>query len=520
MSRWRAGWTPLVAAAAVGLLGVAAFVASTGPGAGLSAQLRGANTPVNQGRGAAGNIDANNSPTLAQNPRRPAELAVANRIDTPDFSCALHVSGDRGARWSRVAVPIPPGEEPKCYAPDVAFAADGTLYMSYVTLRGNGNQPNAVWFVRSSDGGRTLSRPRRVSGPMAFQVRLAVDPARPRRVYLTWLQPSVVGISLLPESGNPIQVTRSDDRGETWNEPVRVSDPRRERVLAPAPTVGPDGTLYVLYLDVGDDRLDYQGAHDGLGGAPYAGRFSLVLGRSSDGGATWQESLVDDRVKPTRRFIVFLPPFPSVAVDRRSGRIFAAFEDASLSPSDVHVWSLSRGARRWEGPTRVNDTPAHDGTSQYLPKLAVAPDGRLDVAYYDRRLDPDNRFSDVSLQSSTDAGKTFSKHVTLTDRRFDSRIGAGSERGLPDLGSRLGLVSGESTVLAAWADTRAGTVGSNKQDIAFAAATVTRRAGLSAPALATLRYGGIALVLVAVALAFVVVRRRDRGGTWKVSWGG
>lgn len=494
-------------AAVLVLLGAAAILASTAFPGSARARLSGVDVPVNAGARDPGDINANNSPTLAQNPLLAGNLAVVNRVDTPRFSCALEVSQDRGAHWSPVAVPIPPGEEPKCYAPDVTFAADGTLYMSYVTLRGEGNRPHAVWLVRSGDGGRTLSAPKRVLGPLAFQVRLTADPARPQRLYVTWVQASDVGVYRFAGPGNPIEVTRSDDGGASWRSPVRVSDPRRGRVLAPAPAAAPDGTLYVLYLDVADDRLDYEGEHGGSGGPPYAGRFALVLGRSPDAGATWQESVVDDRLVPTERFVAFLPPFPSLAVDPRSGRVFAAFQDGRLSPSDVYVWSLARGARAWRGPTRVNDTPTGDGSSQYLPKVAVAPDGRLDVAYYDRRGDPANRANAVSLQSSFDAGQTFTRHVTLTDRTFDSGIGAGSERGLPDLGSRLGLVSDASAGLAVWSDTRAGTVASNKQDIAFAAAVFTRAAPLAAPARDALRYGGIASILAGVALLLLSAAR-------------
>lgn len=465
------------------------------------------------------NINANNSPTLVQNPRRPANLVVANRVDTPAYACGLQFSENRGSKWSSVEVPIPRGEEPKCFAPDVTFAADGTLYMTYLTLRGNGNTPSAVWFVRSTDGGRTLSEPKKVAGPLRFQVRLTADPKRPKRLYMTWLRATDVALLRFVAPGNPIEATRSDDGGATWSTPTRVSDPDRGRVLAPAPAVGPDGALYVLYLDVGGDRLDYEGVHEGSGGPPYDGRFALVLGRSADGGATWQQSLVDDRVVPTRRFIVFLPPSPSLAVDARSGRIFAAFEDGSRSPSDVHVWSLARGVSAWEGPTRVNDTPARDGTAQYLPKIDVAPDGRLDVAYYDRRNDSTNRFNDLSVQSSSDAGKSFGRRVALTDRTFDSGVGAGSERGLPDLGSRLGLVSESSGMLAAWTDTRAGDEGSNKQVITFATGAPASSAGPPESVRQALRYGGIALGLAGLALLFSAGDRWPFGGASKLSRG-
>ena len=488
------------------LVGVGAVLVSTGSHDHPSVSGVGATVPANTGARDPGNINANNSPALARNPRRPQELAIVNRIDTPSYSCALDVSRDGGGTWSPVRVPIPAGEVPECYAPDVAFAADGTLYMSYLTLSGAGNVPHAVWLVRSSDGGMTLSAPRRILGPLAFQVRLASDPARPHRLYLTWLQASGTGLYRFTNPGNPIEVKRSDDGGIHWGSPVRVSSPARQRVVAPVPAVGSHGELYVLYLDLGNDLLDYEAAHGGFGGPPYSGRFSLVLGRSSDAGATWAESVVDRSIVPTERFIVFLPPFPSLAVDRRSGRIYAAFQDGRLGSPDVYVWSLAPGAGAWSPPSRVNDTPAHDGTAQYLPALGVTPDGRLDVVYYDRRMDPHNRLTAVSLQSSSDAGRTFSPHVSLSDRTFDSQVGAGSERRLPDLGNRLGLVSTDSSVLAAWTDTRAGTVASNKQDIGFVNVSVSNPSGLAMLPRYLLRYGGLLLVLLGVVLLLAEIR--------------
>lgn len=494
--------------ALLALLGVLALAAALLFGGNGGLEAPDAVVPVNAGSRDQGDISANNSPSLAMNPRRPANLAIVNRVDSPRFTCGLHVSQDGGARWSSLELPIPRGEQPKCFAPDVTFASDGKMYVSYVTLAGTTNAPNAVWLVRSTDGGRTLSAPTRVSGPQAFGVRLTTDPQRPQRVYLTWLQPETIGLYLFSGSDNRIVVTRSDDGGQRFGRRVRVSAPERTRVLAPSPAVGPDGALYVLFLDVGDDRLDYEGGHNSSGGPPYGGRFSLVLGRSTDSGATWQESLVDDGVVPTRRFIAFLPPTPSLAVDPDSGRIFVAFEDGRNRPSDVYVWSLAPGEARWEGPTRVNDTDDEDRTTQYLPKLAVAPGGRLDVSYYDRRGDPRDVRNHVSVQSSFDGGESFSAHVNVSDQSFDSRIGAGSENGLPDIGSRIALASGPDAVLAAWTDTRAGTVDSNKQDIAFARAAVNDAGGLPGWVQALLLVAGIGLLLAGAARLVLGARAR------------
>lgn len=472
-------------------------------------RIVGRDAPVNLSARSAGDISAHNSPSLARNPVRSENLAVASRIDTPFFSCALHVSANAGATWSQTAIPAPKGEEAKCFRPDVAFSADGTLYLAFVTLKGRGNRPNALWLTKSKDGGRTLSNPVRVAGPLTFQVRLAPDPANPRRLFLTWLQGREVGIFKFTQPGNPILATRSDDAGVTWSKPARVNSAARGRAITPAPVVARDGTLYVLYLDLGEDRLDYEGGHGARGGPPYNGRYSLVMSRSRDGLAGWEESVVDARLTPIERFIVFLAPAPSVAIDA-DGRLYAAFHDARLGDPDVHLWSLDPGASDWKGPTRVNDTRPRDGTAQYLPALAVAPDGRLDVLYYDRRADQKNVMNQASMQSSFDRGDTFTPRLPLSSQAFDSRIGFGAKEGLPDLGSRLAVVSGDRSALGVWTDTRAGTRATQKQDIAQSIVAVSDPARLSETAELVLRYGGLVIGVTGLVLVGLAVRALRR----------
>lgn len=201
----------------------------------------------------------------------------------------------------------------------------------------------------------------------------------------------------------------------------------------------------------------------------------------------------DQADRPFRRAY---SPYPSLAVNRHDGRIYAAFHDARLGDPDVSLWSLPAGSTNWKGPTRVNDTPKRDGSWQYMPQLAVAPNGRLDVVYYDRRSDSEGVMNHVSLQSSVDSGESFIPSTRLSSKPFDSRIGFGGKNGLPDLGSRLALLSDKRRALAVWTDTRAGTRATNKQDLSGAVVAFSDPPRLSKAAKYCLRYGGVLLVLV------------------------
>lgn len=90
--------------------------------------------------------------------------------------------------------------------------------------------------------------------------------------------------------------------------------------------------------------------------------------------------------------------------------------------------------------------------------------------------------------------------MTLSDRSFDSRIGFGWERGMPDIGSRLASLSTDARVFAVWTDTRAGTQITRKQDQMRAVAAFSSPARLDGREKWALRVGGVLLALAGLAL--------------------
>lgn len=463
-SRTRKGL--LLGALGLGLLVVGLGIAMAGDEdeAVRMAVSAGTNLPVT---GAGDDHEAYNSPALAVDPTDSDTMVVVARVDRPQLSAFVHRSDDGGRTWSPVDVPLPEGEI-RAFAPDVAFDGQGRLYVSFVTLSDPANNPTAVWMARSSTPGGDLAPPVKVAGPYAYQPRLAVDPSS-ETVHVTFVQASSAVESVRNGFGpppNPLMAATSTDGGRSFASPVEVSPEQRARVGAATPVIGPRGRLYVLYQDFGDDEDDFEGRPD----RPlHDGRFSIVLARSDDRGATFDEAgVVDDDVVPTERFNPYYPKAPSVAVDRRNGTLYVTWADGTAEDTDVFVRRSTTAGAEWAPRIRVNADRAASGSAQILPSVSVAPDGRVDIAFLDSSADRGKLFTAAALATSFDRGRTW-RTVVVSDQLFDPRVGPPSpEPDAADLGSRIGLVSRPTGVVAVWPDTRKGTTDTGRQDIYFA----------------------------------------------------
>jgi len=454
-----------------------------------------------------GPIDVRNSPTIARNPTRGNNLVATYRMDRPGFSGFLSYSEDGGATWEQTVLPLAP-DVPKCaaspqgdpcpFGPDVAFGPDGTLYVLYVALRGTGNDPGSLWLSTSTDGGRTLALPAMVSGELAFQARLAVDPKGP--LHITWLQAFGTGNLSFTDPVPYVVAVRSDDKGKTFSAPARVSDPARPRIGGPSPVVDAKGRLQVLYTDYRNNRRDFSALPGPAAEAPFA----LVLATSTDGGRTFGPNTeVDTEALPTRRFLIYLPEFPQIAAGS-GDNLYATWADGRNGDDDVFLRHSGDGGKSWSNPVKVNNNAA-DGTAQFLPKVAVAPGGRVDVVFLDGRNDPSKRLLDAYLATSGDGGKSF-RNIRLSAQSFDSTVGPtfGAEYGT-DFGTKLGLTSTDARAYAVWTDTHLGTPATGRQDVAFTSVSLgSSRSGLAITLV-------VAVLLVIGALSMFLVRSRRTG---------
>jgi hypothetical protein len=220
-------------------------------------------------------------------------------------------------------------------------------------------------------------------------------------------------------------LSRSTDDGKTWSEPVEIDAhpglPRDDNGAAEGfdGVVGPDGKLYAIWSQ--DD--------------------AIMLTTSRDGGKTFSRARPIIHTAPIMFAIQTLERangFPQIAIDPKGKRLYVTWSDYRNGDIDVFLATSEDGGKRWSAPVRVNDDPIHNGAEQFFQWLAVDPaDGSIDVVFYDRRGDPQNRKQIVVLARSIDAGRSF-KNYAWTDDPFEaSDVFFGDYSGIAAYGGRV-----------------------------------------------------------------------------------
>jgi len=456
----RAGWLSLALLAA----------AVVGAGA-ASAQPERVTQSVNGTREDQAPARTYAAPYFAVHPDDP-NIIMAASAEATSRQCRVLRSTNAGQTWTLLeSVPSPPAY-PWCFhtigvsnLSALAFGSDGVLYMAF-----NGYGPDdggdrdgrtSVFLGRSTDLGETWEtttvRDARAQ-PRVEQNRpvsgLAVDRSGPQDVvYVGWRH----SVDRPPPPPRP-NVAVSTDGGRTFGPPTNVLGSYRipQEGGVSTPTIGPaigspdlavarDGTVYATYL--------------------IPGRNSMMVSRSSDRGTTWEAFEAS-------------PPsgwYGPVSMDWSpeggpEGTVHLVYEDQVGTPNaadrDVFHRRSTDGGRTFTPPTRVNDDRPDQATGvpgyQITPTVRVAPEGRVDVAWYDTRNDTGQFTTDVYYAYSEDNGQTWSANVKVNDRPIDRRIGVWSNG--YDIRTPVGLAATEALAVVGWDDTRNSDI-SEAQDV-------------------------------------------------------
>jgi Neuraminidase (sialidase) len=312
-------------------------------------------------------------------------------------------------------------------------------------------------------------------------------------------------------------VSRSDDGGVTFSQPVAVSSDPKDHASRAYLAVGKEGTVYVFAGEV-NTPVPF-----GSTNPPAATR--LFFSSSTDGGTTFSSRSIYTAApgKSGDEYTVLVGI--STAVDPKTDDLYVTWEDrARPAPAVLFMRSSDKGVT-WSQPAKIDDVdPGRQWDFNDMePSVSVAPNGRIDVAWLDYRNDytfkpgpgAQNALQDVYLSFSNDGGETWSPNMRVTDRSIDRRL---SDVWSTGVHSAVGLYSMDGGAYVSWDDTRNATADSKAQDVYF-----TRVRLDAAPPLGTVSsstgigtkvawgLGGAALALALAGAALFLSRSRLSG---------
>lgn len=348
----------------------------------------------------------------------------------------IYVSHDGGRTWrnERAVNPLSrtQGDDLVTFAaPNVALHA----YISFLGIRTPhpARAETGIFVTRSDDAGITWGNPvagvDHLNSVLPFEDKPWIA-AEGDKVYLTWTRFDEYGVKD-PNCRTHIVAARSLDGAKTFQMPRPISD-------APGDCEDSDNTVEGAVPSIGIDGRVH---------VVWAGPKGLVHDSSPDGVEWGTDRVISDMPGGWDSPVPGVTRhngMPVTAIDRSNGpnrgAIYVNWIDTRNGDPDVFVMRSSDNGASWGAPVRVNDDAMKNGAVQFFTWMAVDPsDGSVNVLFYDRRPDRPGlgpSRSGLTLARSTDGGATFSNHAVdippfeLTDKvTFGDYLGVDAKAG-------------------------------------------------------------------------------------------
>jgi hypothetical protein len=427
-----------------------------------------------------------NEPSLAQNPTNSLNLISGSNDEIGEPACTnttpsscpfvagVSISGfyasiDGGLTWPcQGLIDLSAFHEYAFGDPSQAFDSKGNAYYGTLafpfppTTEELATGLQADFFVaRSTDGGCTYSSAAKVSStsPAKFDDKDAITADANTNspfhdnVYAAWTKfakPGGKGFG-----GDQILFARSTDGGQTWNNPLPISPDYNNNHVGgrqgAAVKVGPDGTVYVVWLDTVMKQT--------------VERMSI----SHDGGKTFPTqnitvaTVTDDFASPApgSTFRQDARTFPSFSI-APDGTLYVAWSNRTGDPTNGHAVVLltksTNGGLTWSTPVVAGNVK---GRSAFFASVATDPSGNVDVVFQALDDVPTGTAPgagvvhyDAYLTQSTNGGTSFGSPQKISTATSDPDGSSTNSLGAQFLGDYITAVADASHVYAVWTDSR------------------------------------------------------------------
>ena len=448
------------------------------------------------------------------------------KLGKPTDQIELQRSEDQGMSWTPPAKLSPEAEDGQVQGSRPAPGPAGELHVVWKTIDTThaGGGLDAIRIRTSLDAGRTFGPTVTVSGvftnfcsgPPGFDrgsglgfPAIAVDGGtgpRRGRIYVGWEESLNFYDDLIPSGVNAFE--QEPNATHSSATPFELGEMVRATIGAGQDVDwfrfhGQEGQTAMVYLDSLDSPLDLS-LRLWCAEGPTRLAFSAPV--------TERKRVLLYTLPKTGDYLVSVAPLDDSTGAYRLGTGWAfSGPERGRDQRDLFV-AHSDDARSWSVPVRINDEPP--GFDDWLPELAVAPDGKPYALWYDWRAGDPRHCGAAStpyLARSDDGGDSWvslgpaGDMATLWSEVFSNLS--------PNMGDYLGLVATDHALTPVWADGRGGT-----PDAFFAIWTLPGGAEAVRGLGGELEEGGLRLRWSSPpqAGALGTAYRRDATGAWQV----